>query len=377
VDALVTFAAENGIDFVVVASDDPLEKGLVDACQAAGVRAFGPTKAAAEIEWSKIYAKNLMKKYNIPTAAYEVFTDCETAVRYANSRHPSPAKPIVIKADGLAVGKGAVIARSAAEAEETLRGMMEEGRFGGAGKQVVIEEYMEGREVTALCFTDGGTICPMPSSRDHKRAFDNDEGLNTGGMGVITPVPDYTPELAERCMREIIRPTVDALRNEGRPFSGVLYFELMLTAEGPKVIEYNARFGDPEAQALMPLLESDLLELFLAIEEGRLGEAAPVWSDEACACVVLASGGYPENYRTALPVSGLDKLPPDIIVFHAGTAPGEAGTLVTSGGRVLSLCAKGKTQQDALRRVYANIDTVRFDGAFYRRDIGRSSGILL
>ncbi len=375
VDALVAWASQNGIEYVVVASDDPLALGLVDACQAAGLRAFGPTKAAAEIEWSKIFAKNLMKKYGIPTAAYEVFTDCDAAVAYAAAQAPSPEKPLVIKADGLAVGKGAVIVHSAEAAEDTLRGMMEGERFGGAGKQVVIEEYMTGREVTALCFTDGKTVYPMPASRDHKRALDGDEGLNTGGMGVITPVPDYTPELAERCMREIFRPTVDAMRSEGRPFCGVLYFELMLTADGPKVIEYNARFGDPEAQALLPLLESDLLELVIAIGEGT--PVTPVWSDGACACVVLASGGYPGGYRTGLPITGLDALPPDILPFHAGTAFDKDGNLMTNGGRVLALCAVKKTLSEALRHVYAHIDAVRFDGAFYRRDIGKSSGVIV
>jgi phosphoribosylamine--glycine ligase len=366
---LVEYAKTHGVDFVVAASDDPLALGLVDACKAAGLRAFGPTKAAAELEWSKAFAKGFMKRHGIPTASYEVFTDCDEAVAYARSMDPSEGKPIVIKADGLAVGKGAVITKSIGEAEVTLREMMLDAKFGESGKRVVIEEYMTGREVTALCFTDGERIYPMPPSRDHKRALDGDLGTNTGGMGVITPVPDYTTEIAERCMREIFLPTTDGMRQEGRSFSGVLYFELMLTPDGPKVIEYNARFGDPEAQALLPLLESDLLELMLAIEAGE--PVTPVWSDEACACVVVASGGYPDAYQTGKPISGLDKIPSEIVVFHAGTSVDAAGNYLTSGGRVLSLCAKGKTLDDALRTVYRHIDKVRFEGAFYRKDIGK------
>jgi len=385
VDAIVAWAKENDIKFVVVAPDDPLALGLVDKCKTAGLRAFGPTQKAAEIEWSKVFSKGLMKKYGIPTAAYETFTDCGEAVSYAKSQNPSPEKPLVIKADGLALGKGVVIVQNTAEAEETLRDMMEGGRFAGAGRSVVIEEFLQGREVTVLCFTDGWTVYPMPVSRDHKRAYDGDQGPNTGGMGVITPVPDYTPEMAERCLKEIFIPTVDAMRREKRPFSGVLYFGLMLTADGVKVIEYNARFGDPEAQVILPLLENDLLEIMLATEQGWLDTIEPIWSEEACACVVVASGGYPGDYQKGLPITGLNEsgqiadslssANPDIgssgtLVFHAGTARNADGELVTNGGRVLSLCAKGKTVKDALERVYAEIDKVRFDGAFYRKDIG-------
>jgi phosphoribosylamine--glycine ligase len=369
VDAIVEWAVRNGIGFTVVAPDDPLAKGLTDKCRAAGLRAFGPVKAAAELEWSKVFAKNLMKKYGIPTAGYETFTDCAAAAAYVRQRE----YPLVIKADGLALGKGVIIAQSAEEAETAVRDMMEEGKFAAAGRQVVVEEFLRGREVTVLCFTDGKTVYPMPASRDHKRALDGDLGLNTGGMGVITPVADYTPEIAERCMEEIFIPTVRAMEAEGRPFSGVLYFGLMLTRDGVKVIEYNARFGDPEAQALLPLLETDLLEVMLAVEQGRLCDTVPEWTDAACACVVVASAGYPENYRKGLPVTGLDALPDDISVFHAGTARDAAGRLVTDGGRVLSLCAKGDTLKQALERVYRTIDIVEFDGAFYRKDIGAGS----
>ena len=394
VDGLVAWAVEHSIGFVVVAPDDPLALGMVDACQAAGLRAFGPTKAAAEIEWSKVFSKDLMKRHGIPTAAYETFSECGEAAAYAKAQNPSQEKPLVIKADGLALGKGVVIVHSAAEAEDTLRDMMEGGRFAAAGRRVVIEEYLQGREVTVLCFTDGWTVYPMPASRDHKRAYDGDKGPNTGGMGVVTPVPDYTPELAARCMKEIFIPTVDAMRWEGRLFKGVLYFGLMLTPDGsreavsPKVIEFNARFGDPEAQAVLPLLESDLLEIMRAVEENWLDAVKPEWTDAACACVVVASGGYPGDYRKGLPITGLNESgqlarsrpspDPDVrrgaapLVFHAGTARDADGRLITSGGRVLAVCAKGKAPKEALERVYGEIDKIRFDGAFYRRDIGAS-----
>jgi phosphoribosylamine--glycine ligase len=369
IDGIVAWAAQNSIHFVAVASDDPLALGLVDKCEALGLRAFGPTRAAAEIEWSKVFSKGLMKKYGIPTAAFETFTDCEAAVAYAKTQ----PYPLVIKADGLALGKGVIIAQSAAEAEEAICGMMEGGRFKDSGKQVVIEEYLHGREVTALCFTDGKTVYPMPASRDHKRAFDGDKGPNTGGMGVITPVPEYTPELAARCMEEIIKPAVDAMSAEGRPFKGVLYAGLMLTPDGPMVVEFNARFGDPEAQALLPLLESDLLEVMLAIEEERLESLVLTWTDAACACVCIASGGYPGDYPKGKPITGLNELPEDIIVFHAGTARKD-GQLVTNGGRVLAVCTKEKAPKEALERVYGEIGKIKFDGAFYRGDIGASSG---
>jgi phosphoribosylamine--glycine ligase len=371
VDGVVAWAVQNGIHLVAVASDDPLALGLVDRCEAIGLRAFGPTRAAAEIEWSKVFSKGLMKKYGIPTAAYETFTDCEAAIACAKRTFAADrSRPLVIKADGLALGKGVVIAQCAEEAEKALQEMMKDRKFADSGKSVVIEEYMQGREVTALCFTDGETVVPMPASRDHKRAFDGDQGPNTGGMGAITPVPDYTPEMAARCMDEIFIPTIRAMKAEGRLFKGVLYFGLMLTPDGPKVIEYNARFGDPEAQAVLPLLESDLLEIMFAIEEGRLKSVELKWTDAACACVVVASGGYPGEYPKGLPITGLDDLPEDIFLFHAGTARDTEGQLVTNGGRVLALCAKGETLKESLGRVYGVIDTVKFEGAFYRRDIG-------
>jgi phosphoribosylamine--glycine ligase len=372
IDGILAWSHKNSPDLVVVAPDDPLAMGLVDRCKEAGFRAFGPTQKAAEIEWSKVFSKNLMKKYNIPTAAYETFTDCEKAVAYARDSFALGRTKSVIKADGLALGKGVVIAESAEEAEGAIRDMMEGGRFAAAGKTVVIEEFLSGREVTVLCFTDGRTINPMPVSRDHKRAFDGDLGPNTGGMGVITPVPDYNKTIAAQCMEEIFLPTARAMAAEGRPFAGILYFGLMLTADGPKVIEYNARFGDPEAQAVLPLLESDLLEIMLAVEEGRLGTLTPKWSDGSCACVVLASGGYPGDCKKGLPITGLDALSDAASVFHAGTSRDNSGVLVTSGGRVLALCAKGNTPKEALERVYAEIDKVKFEGAFYRKDIGAS-----
>jgi phosphoribosylamine--glycine ligase len=373
VDGIVAWAAQNGIGLVVVAPDDPLALGLVDRCEALGIRAFGPTQAAAEIEWSKVFSKGFMSKYNIPTAKYETFDNCNAAVKYAKDQHPSAGKKLVIKADGLALGKGVVIVQDAAEAEKTLREMMEGERFAAAGKQVVIEEFLQGREVTVLCFTDGETVVPMPASRDHKRAFDGDKGPNTGGMGVITPVPDYTPEIAAQCMEEIVIPTVRAMKTEGRPFKGILYFGLILTPDGPKVIEYNARFGDPEAQAVLPLLESDLLEIMLAIEEERLHTVPLKWTDASCACVVVASGGYPGDFQKNLPISGLDDLPEDILKFHAGTARDKDGRPVTNGGRILALCARGNAPKEALERVYSIIDTVKIEGSFYRRDIGASS----
>jgi phosphoribosylamine--glycine ligase len=367
VHGMVRWASDNGIGFVVVASDDPLALGLVDLCQKAGIRAFGPTRAAAEIEWSKVFSKGLMKKYGIPTAAYETFTDCAQALAYIKELSP----PYVIKADGLALGKGVVIAQDQTQAEAALREMMEGGKFADSGKSVVIEEFLQGREVTVLCFTDGETVYPMPASRDYKRAFDGDSGPNTGGMGAISPVDDYTPALTARCLEDIILPTVRAMTNEGRKFKGVLYFGLILTPDGPKVIEYNARFGDPEAQVLLPLLKNDLLEVLLSVEQESLRGVSLKWENAACACVVLASKGYPGDIEKGLPIFIPNDLPEDITVFHAGTALDGSRALVTCGGRVLAAGSKGNTPEDALRRVYAVMDSVAFDGAFYRKDIGR------
>ena len=372
IEKIVTFAKKNAVDFVVVAPDDPLAMGLVDACTAAGLRAFGPTQAAARIESSKIFSKNLMRKYGIPTAAYETFDDCQNAVTYARKMGATPYRPLVIKADGLALGKGVVLAGSVAEAEDTLREMMEGDRFRESGRRVVIEEFLRGREVTVLCFTDGKTVLPMPSSRDHKRAFDGDAGPNTGGMGVIAPVADYTPKLARQCMDEIFLPTIRAMEAEGNPFSGVIYFGLMLTDGGPKVIEYNARFGDPEAQAVLMLLESDLFEVLEATAAGRLDGVTPVWSDSHCACVVMASGGYPAVYKTGFPITGLDALPDGIRVFHAGTARSGGGGYITSGGRVLSVCATAASLDTALDKAYSGVGGISFEGEHHRTDIGKT-----
>lgn len=368
VDTMVAWAKENDIDLMIVSADDPLAAGMVDAALAAGLRAFGPVKAAARIESSKIFAKNLMKKYGIPTASYETFTDLESALQYVRLNFTAE-HPLVIKADGLALGKGAVLPQSVAEAEDVLREMMGGTRFGDSGRRVVIEEFMRGREVTVLAFTDGETICPMPSARDHKRAYDGDKGLNTGGMGVISPVPDYTQDIAKRCMDEIFIPTIRAMKSEGCPFAGILYFEMMLTKDGPRVIEYNSRFGDPEAQAVLPLLESDLLELFEAVIDGKL--SVPRWSGKHSACVVMASGGYPEKYEKGFPIHGLDSLPSGVSVYHAGTSLDNSGEVVTNGGRVLNVCATGDTLEEALNTAYGAVNTISFEGAFWRTDIGK------
>lgn len=372
VTGMTDWAKENGIDFAVVASDDPLALGMVDALAAAGIPAFGPTQAAARLESSKIFAKNLMKKYNIPTAAFEAFTDCQSAVSYARTMGACPEKPLVIKADGLALGKGVLLCESVSEAEQMLSEMMEGGKFKDSGSRVVIEEYMKGREVTVLCFTDGKTLSLMPPCRDHKRAFDGDNGPNTGGMGVISPVSDFTAAWQEQAMKEIFMPTIKAMAAEGCPFRGVLYFELMLTAQGPKVIEYNARFGDPEAQTVLPLLETDLMDIFEAVTQERLSELEICWAQKASACVVLASGGYPGTYQTGFPIAGAELSPEDTVVFHAGTTLDETGNFRTAGGRVLAVTATGDTLKTALQTAYRRTEQISFEGMFYRRDIGKS-----
>ena len=365
IKGIVAFALEKNVNFAVVASDDPLALGCVDALEAAGVRAFGPVKDAAVIESSKVFSKGLMRKYNIPTARWEAFSDMKSALEYLDKQ----SLPIVIKCDGLALGKGVVIADTRAKAEETLDEMLNGSRHGEAGRRVVIEEFMEGREVTVLTFCDGETLITMPPSRDHKRAFDGDTGDNTGGMGVICPVSDYTPEHMERAMNEIFLPTIKAMAAEGRTFKGVLYFGLMLTANGPKVVEYNARFGDPEAQAVLALLESDLLEIFIAVRDGKLKEITPCWKDSASAVIVLASGGYPGASEQGFPIRGLDDLPDGVHICHAGTAL-RGGTYVTSGGRVLNLCAVSGNLESALELAYSSVNRVSFEGMRYRTDIG-------
>ena len=339
VDAMVSWAKEQHMDFVVVAPDDPLALGMVDQLEAAGIPAFGPRKNAAIIEASKIFSKNLMEKYHIPTAAYGTFTDMDAALAYVEQQ----GAPIVVKADGLALGKGVIVAQTVDEAKEAVRSMMDGGKFGAAGAKVVIEECMTGPEVTVLAFCDGEHLLCMPSSQDHKRAFDGNQGPNTGGMGAISPSPNYTAPLAWVCMEQIFLPTVAALKAEGRPFQGVLYFGLMLTSDGPKVVEYNARFGDPECQAVLSLLDSDLLEILQACREGTLDKVDVKWKDGAACCLVLASGGYPGSYAKGLPISGLDEASRSAVVFHAGTKRGEDGSILTNGGRVLGVTATAPT----------------------------------
>ena len=352
------------IDFTVVAPDDPLALGLVDELESRGHRAFGPRKNAAIIEASKAFSKELMRKYSIPTAKYETFDNYALAMEYVLDCD----LPVVLKADGLALGKGVLICKTRDEAFQGLGEMMLESKFGKAGTKVVIEEFLEGPEVSCLAFTDGKTIKPMITSCDHKRAFDNDEGLNTGGMGTFSPAPFFGENSAKEVMEKIMQPTVSAMNAEGRPFKGVLYFGLMKTKDGYKVIEYNARFGDPETQVILPMLKTDLLEIFEAIVDERLDEVEIEWEDGACACLVLASGGYPESYEKGkeITIGDLDK---DVVLCHAGTAMKD-GKLVTSGGRVLGVCAKGKDIEDARQKVYANAEKIRFDGMFYRKDIG-------
>ena len=369
-EGMVAFAKEKGIEFAVVAPDNPLAAGMADAMEEAGIPAFGPSAKAAQIEASKVFSKNLMKKYGIPTAAYETFEDEDAAIAYLKAQNSYPA---VIKADGLALGKGVIIAANETEAVEAVHEMMSEGKFGDSGRRVVIEEFLTGPEVSVLSFTDGKTVVPMISSKDHKRANDNDEGLNTGGMGTIAPNPFYTPEVAAECMEKIFLPTIDAMNKEGRTFKGCLYFGLMVTPNGPKVIEYNCRFGDPETQVVLPLLKSDLLEVMMAVRDGRLSEVPVEFSDEAAACVVMASGGYPVKYQSGYEISGLDEKgqAEGVTVYHAGTKLID-GKFVTAGGRVLGVTATGKTLDEALAKAYAGVEKIHFTDAHYRKDIGRT-----
>ena len=369
VEKIAAWAAENKMDYVVVAPDDPLAMGLVDRLAEKEILAFGPTAAAAQIEASKAFSKDLMKKYHIPTARYETFTEVEKAKAFLEA---NTQWPIVIKADGLALGKGVLICESLVQALSAVEEMMVGGKFGASGNTVVIEEFLTGPEVSVLSFTDGETIVPMVSSMDHKRALDGDKGLNTGGMGTIAPNPYYTPEVAKRCMEEIFLPTIHAMNAEGRTFKGCLYFGLMLTPDGPKVIEYNCRFGDPETQVVLPLLESDLFTVMRAVTQGRLKEVEVKFSTGAAACVILASGGYPEHYEKGKRISGLTKgqLPEgDAVVYHAGTEEKE-GALVTSGGRVLGVTAKGESLRSALDKAYAAAERITFEGLHKRNDIG-------
>ena len=368
-DGAVTFAKEKQIDLVFVAPDDPLAAGMVDRFEEAGIPAFGPNAAAAQIESSKVFSKNLMKKYRIPTAKYEEFSDPKEAVAYIEKNNQFP---IVVKADGLALGKGVLIAADLTEAKDAVKKIMEDKAFGASGNQVVIEEFLTGPEVSVLAFTDGKSVKPMVSSKDHKRALDNDQGLNTGGMGTISPNPHYTEAMAQTCMETIFVPTIRAMQEEGRPFKGCLYFGLMLTPDGPKVIEYNSRFGDPEAQVVLPRMKTDLVDVMQAVIEERLEEQPIEWYDGAAACVVMASGGYPASYPKGLEITGLDEngQVADAVVYHAGTKL-ENGKFYTNGGRVLGVTAKGATLEEALKKAYAAVDKIHFDGAHYRHDIGK------
>ena len=364
IPGMVAWAKEHSIDFVMVAPDDPLAMGMVDALEAEGIRAFGPRKNAAIIEGSKAFSKELMKKYGIPTAGYAVFTDKEQALAYVEAQ----GAPIVVKCDGLALGKGVVVAQTLDEAKEAVVNMMENKAFGEAGAKVVIEECMTGPEVTVLAFTDGKTIVPMPSSQDHKRAYDGDQGPNTGGMGAISPCPNYTPELSKVCMDTIFLPTVKALNAEGRTFQGVIYFGMMLTPKGPKVVEYNARFGDPECQAVLSLLETDLMDILEACVDGTLDQVDVKFKDAASCCLVLASGGYPIAYEKGKEITGLDQVK-DAVVFHAGTRK-QDGKFLTNGGRVLGVTAVAPTLREAVVKAYAAAGPVFFEKMHFRKDIG-------
>ena len=363
IDAIVQFAVDNAVDYAVVAPDDPLVLGAVDALESEGIPCFGPRAAAAIIEGSKVFSKQLMKKYNIPTAAYEVFDTLEAALTYLES---API-PTVIKADGLALGKGVVIAQTRQEAQDAVRSMMQDKVFGASGDRVVIEEFLTGPEVSVLAFTDGNALVPMVSSMDHKRAGDNDTGLNTGGMGTVAPNPYYTAEVAAECMETIFMPTIRAMNAEDRTFKGCLYFGLMLTPNGPKVIEYNCRFGDPETQVVLPLLKSDLLTVMQAVTNGTLAETPVEFTDGHACCVILASQGYPAAYDKGLPLTIPAETAPHTYVAGATIKDGQ---LVTNGGRVLGVTAVADTLAEAIRGAYALADTVAFDNKYYRRDIG-------
>ena len=366
-DKLIEFAKENSIDMTVVAPDDPLAAGAVDAFEAAGLRAFGPNKSAAVIEGSKAFSKDLMKKYGIPTAAYEVFEDSKSAIEYIKSQNKFP---IVVKADGLALGKGVISAEDFDTAQKAVHDIMDDKVFGSAGGKVVIEEFLTGPEISVLAFTDGKTLKPMVSAQDHKRALDNDKGLNTGGMGTFSPSRIYTPEVAEECMKNIFIPTMQAMNKENRKFKGVLYFGLMKTADGVKVIEYNCRFGDPETQVVLPRLDGDLYEIFDAVIDERLDEVDIKWNDNAAVCVVLASGGYPQQYKTGYEIDGLKQAESlGALLFHAGTKK-DGDKILTAGGRVLGVTAVGDNLSDAIDKAYTYLKPISFKDMHYRTDIG-------
>ncbi len=369
IEGMINLAKEQKVDFVFVAPDDPLAAGMVDAFEKEGFKAFGPSALAARIESSKVFSKNLMKKYGIPTASYEVFSDPQTAVSYIEN---TGKFPVVIKADGLALGKGVIIAEDLSNATEAVKSIMEDKVFGASGNNIVVEEFLTGPEVSVLAFTDGKTLVPMVSSMDHKRALDGDKGLNTGGMGTVAPNPYYTKEIADECMKTIFMPTVKAMCSEGCPFKGCLYFGLMLTPDGPKVIEYNSRFGDPETQVVLPLLETPLVDVIEAVAAEKLSDIDVVFSDDSCACVIMASGGYPGSYAKGIKIEGLnDKGDIDCAtVYHAGTKLSD-GEFFTNGGRVLGVTARAENLKSALENAYAATDKIYFEGAHKRTDIGK------
>ena len=369
IDGVVALAKEISADMVVVAPDDPLVLGMVDALNAEGFAAFGPDKAAAIIEGSKVFSKELMKKYNIPTAKYEVFSDSSKAIEYIKTENKYPT---VIKADGLALGKGVIIAQNFDEAKDAVNSIMEDKIFGKSGANIVIEEFLTGPEVSVLCFTDGKTVSPMVSSMDHKRAYDNDEGPNTGGMGTVAPNPYYTEKIANECMNKIFLPTINAMVKENRTFKGCLYFGLMITPDGPKVIEYNCRFGDPETQVVLPLLDTDLVDIFDAVINEKLSQIDIKWKNASSACVVLASGGYPKKYETGLKITGLNENGQlDYVkIYHAGTKL-ENNEFYTSGGRVLGVTAVSDTLKSAVDKAYGAVNDIKFDKMHYRKDIGQ------
>ncbi len=368
IDGVVNLAKEIKADFVVVAPDDPLVAGMVDALNDAGFKTFGPRANAAIIEGSKVFSKDLMEKYNIPTAEYKVFDKAEDVIEYIKEKNEFPT---VIKADGLALGKGVIIPETLEDAIDGVKEIMEDKIFGASGNNVVVEEFLTGPEVSVLAFTDGKCVKPMVSSMDHKRALDGDKGLNTGGMGTVSPNLYYTDDVAKECMEKIFIPTIEAMNKEGRTFKGCLYFGLMITPKGPKVIEYNCRFGDPETQVVLPRLKTDIMDIFEAINNETLSELDIEWSDEACTCVIMASKGYPKSYPKGIEITGLtDGQLEGVTVYHAGTAIKD-GKLVTSGGRVLGVTALGNNLQDALNKSYDAVEKINFDGAHYRKDIGK------
>ena len=369
-DKLTAFARENQIDLTIIGPDDPLAAGAVDAFEAAGVRVFGPRKNAAILEASKAFSKDLMKKYGIPTAAYETFTSPEAALAYLETAK----MPIVLKADGLALGKGVLICKDLEEAQEGVKTLMLDKQFGSAGDEIVIEEFMTGREVSVLSFVDGKNIKIMTSAQDHKRAKDGDQGLNTGGMGTFSPSPFYTAEVDAFCKEHIYQKTVDAMRAEGREFKGIIFFGLMLTADGPKVLEYNARFGDPETQVVLPRMKNDIVDLFEACIDGTLDQVDLHFEDNAAVCVVLASDGYPEHYEKGFPIHGLEhfKDADGYYVFHAGSKFDADGQIVTNGGRVLGVTATGKTLKEARANAYTATEFITFDNKYMRHDIGKA-----